>query len=195
MKWARSLYDWVLHFERSPHAGRALFLLAFAESSFFPVPPDVLLIALSLSAPARALSYALICSLGSVIGGLAGYAIGWFVWTEVQQFFFSYVFSEAVFNRVAALYERYAFWAVFAAGFTPIPYKVFTIAAGVFEISLPIFLVASAISRSARFFIVSGLLMWFGEPVKRFIDKYFNLLSIVFVILLFGGFMVIKYLL
>lgn len=195
MKALRRLYDWVLGFETSPHAGRALFLLAFAESSFFPVPPDVLLVALSLSAPLRALRYALVCSAGSVLGGIAGYGIGWLVWVEVRGFFFTYIFSEEVFQRVAGLYDRWAFWAVFTAGFTPIPYKVFTIAAGVFEVSFPIFVVASALSRSARFILVAALLKRFGPPVKVFIDKHFNWLSLLFVVLLIGGFFVLKYLL
>lgn len=195
MTWMRRLYEWVLAFERSPHAGRALFLLAFAESSFFPVPPDVLLMALSISAPSRALRYAMICSIGSVLGGIVGYAIGWLLWTEVQGFFFSYVFSHEVFDKVALLYQEHAFWAVFTAGFTPIPYKVFTIAGGVFEIPFPVFVIASALSRSARFFLVAGLLRWFGPPVRVFIERHFNWLSIVFVVLLIGGFLVVKYLL
>ena len=192
MRALRRLYDWVLSFESSPHAGRALFGLSFAESSFFPVPPDVLLIALCLSAPARGFLYALICSIGSVAGGIAGYLIGWFFWSEVSEFFFTWVFSRDVFDRVAALYERYAFGAVFAAGFTPIPYKVFTIAAGVFEISFPIFVFASMVSRSARFFLVAALIRWLGERARVFIDRHFGWLSIAFVVLLIGGFVMVK---
>jgi membrane protein YqaA with SNARE-associated domain len=191
----RRLYDWVLHFERSPHAGRALFLLAFAESSVFPVPPDVLLIALALSAPARALRYALVCSAGSVLGGICGFAIGALVWHQVDDFFFRFVFSREVFDRVADLYRDNAFWAVFTAGFTPIPYKVFTIAGGVFGISLPVFVFASALSRSARFFLVAALLRRYGPPVKLFIDRHFGWLSIVFVALLIAGFAAVRYLL
>jgi membrane protein YqaA with SNARE-associated domain len=191
----RRLYDWVLHFERSPHAGRALFLLAFAESSVFPVPPDVLLIALALSAPARALRYALVCSAGSVLGGICGFAIGALVWHQVDDFFFRFVFSREVFDRVADLYRGNAFWAVFTAGFTPIPYKVFTIAGGVFGISLPVFVLASALSRSARFFLVAALLRRYGPPVKLFIDRHFGWLSIVFVALLIAGFAAVRYLL
>jgi membrane protein YqaA with SNARE-associated domain len=191
----RRLYDWVLHFETSPHAGRALFCLAFAESSVFPVPPDVLLIALSLSAPVRALRYALVCTAGSVLGGLAGYGIGWLVWVEVQGFFFAYVFSPDLFSTVARMYQENAFWAVFTAGFTPIPYKVFTIAGGVFGISLPMFLLASALSRAARFFLVAGLIRRFGPPIQVFIDRHFGWLSLVFVALLLLGFAVVRYLL
>ena len=195
MKWMRSLYDWVLSFESSPHAGRALFLLALAESSFFPVPPDVLLVALSLSAPTRALRYALVCSIGSIVGGIIGYVIGWLFWTEAQSFFLSYIFSQEIFDQVQDIYSEWAFWAVFAAGFTPIPYKVFTITAGVFGISFPIFVLASAVGRSARFFLVAGLLMYIGPQARVFIDKHFGWLSVAFVVLLVGGFVVIKFLL
>jgi membrane protein YqaA with SNARE-associated domain len=193
--WLKWLYEWVLHWAATPYGVPALALLAFAESSFFPVPPDVLLIALCLGAPARALYFALICSIFSVIGGIGGYLIGWVIWDEVQSFFFRFVFSEALFNRADTLYHEYDFWAVFIAGFTPIPYKVFTIGAGVFEIDFMRFLLASILSRSARFFLVAGLIWKFGPPVKLFIDKYFNLLTIAFVVLLVGGFAVIEWVL
>jgi membrane protein YqaA with SNARE-associated domain len=193
--WLKWLYEWVLHWAATPYGVPALALLAFAESSFFPVPPDVLLIALCLGVPARAFYFALICSIFSVIGGIGGYLIGWVIWDEVQSFFFRFVFSEALFNRADGLYHEYDFWAVFIAGFTPIPYKVFTIGAGVFEIDFLRFLVASILSRSARFFLVAGLIWKFGPPVKLFIDKYFNLLTIAFVVLLVGGFAVIEWVL
>lgn len=195
MRWLRRLYDWVLRFESSPHSGRALFGLAFAEASFFPVPPDVLLMAMCLSAPARAFRYALICSLGSALGGVAGYAIGWFLWLEVKGIFFTYIFSEAAFDRVAAMYQDNAFLAVFTAGFTPIPYKVFTLAAGVFQVSFAVFVGASLVSRSARFFLVAGLLKYIGPTVKATIDRHFNWLSLAFMALLIGGFVAVKYLL
>ncbi|NMC72533.1 MAG: DedA family protein [Myxococcales bacterium] len=189
----RRLYDWTLHWAETPYAVPALALLAFAESSFFPVPPDVLLIVLALGAPKRSFWFAAVCSIASVAGGLLGYAIGYFVWQGVDQFFFTYVFSEEAFRKVAELYQDNAFWAVFTAGFTPIPYKVFTITGGVCQIDLPTFVLASAISRSLRFFAVAALFFFFGPPIKRFIDKYFNLLAVVFTVLLIGGFVVIKY--
>ena len=190
----RRLYDWVLHWANTPYGMPALAVLAFAESSFFPVPPDVLLMALCLGAPARSLSFALVCSVASVVGGIVGYLIGWIVWEKVSWFFFSYVFSHQIFDRVALLYQHNAFWAVFTAGLTPIPYKVFTIAAGVFQVDLREFVVASVASRSGRFFTIAGLIWLFGPPIRSFIDRYFNLLSVVFVILLVGGFFVVRWL-
>jgi len=192
--WIRRLYDWTLHWAETPYGAPALFALAFAESSFFPVPPDVLLIALCLGLPARSLWFALVCTVGSVLGGMAGYLIGWAVWDEVSGFFFRYVFSQEIFNLVGQKYDAHAFWAVFTAGFTPIPYKVFTIAAGVLHIDFVAFLVASITGRAGRFFLVAGLIRLFGPPVRVFIDKYFNLLSVVFVILLAAGFAVVKWL-
>ncbi len=194
-KWIRALYDWVLHWAETPYGTPALGTLAFAESSFFPIPPDVLLIALALGKPRRSFWYALIAAICSIVGGVAGYAIGAGLWGLVQEFFFSYVFSEQVFRKVSDIYNTWAFWAVFTAGFTPIPYKVFTIAAGVCSINLPMFILASAISRSARFFLVAALIFFFGPPIKKFIDKYFNILVIVFTVLLIGGFVFIKYVL
>jgi membrane protein YqaA with SNARE-associated domain len=193
LRWMRNLYYWVLSWAFSPYAVPALFALAFAESSFFPIPPDVLLIALAISVPRKAFYYALVCAIGSVIGGMVGYLIG-------------YEFMDAIGNRIVQfygftdkwalvghLYNQYAAWAVGIAGFTPIPYKVFTIAGGAFKINFVVFVIASAVSRSARFFIVAALIYKFGPPIRTFIDKYFNTLAIVFAVLLIGGFILIKY--
>jgi membrane protein YqaA with SNARE-associated domain len=194
-RWAlhRRLYEWVLSFAHSKHASLALFCLSFAESSFFPIAPDILQIAMTLERRNLAWYYAGINSCASILGGVVGYAIGAFVWMFVSSFFFQYVFSETTFLHVEALYHRWDFWAIFIAAFTPIPYKVFTIAAGVFNISLPMFILASVIGRSARFFLVASLLWWFGPSIKRSIDKYFNALSLLLVILLVGGFVLCKY--
>jgi len=198
MKWFRRLYDWVLHWAETPYGAPALGLLAFAESSFFPVPPDPLLMALALSKPKKAFFYGAVCSAASVVGGLAGYAIGAGAWHLVGGFFFNHLgsigFTPENFEIVRRSYEANAFLAVFAAGFTPIPYKVFTIAAGVFAISLGPFFLASALSRPARFFTVAALIWCFGPSIKRLIDRYFNLLTVVFFALLVGGFLVVKYL-
>ncbi len=190
----RRLYDWVLSWADSPYGVLALAILAFAESSFFPIPPDVLLIGLAVGAPKRSLRFAAICSAASVLGGMLGYGIGHFVWQQTQHFFFANVpgFTPEVFARVQGLFAEYDFWIVFAAGFTPIPYKVFTISAGVFDISFPMFLLASAVGRSARFFLVAGLIYLFGPSIRRFIDRYFNLLAVAFFVLLVAGFGVIK---
>lgn len=190
----KRLYDWVLHWAETPYGTPALFILAFTESSFFPVPPDVLLIALCLSIPTRSFYYALICSIGSVLGGAFGYLVGiTFMDTIGMKILAFYGFSEQ-YAYVQELYMKYDAWAVGIAGFTPIPYKVFTISAGAFKISFPVFIIASAISRSLRFFIVAGLIYIFGKPIKVFIDRYFNLLCIIFTVLLIGGFIVIRYL-
>lgn len=197
----RFLYDWVLSWAHTPFGERALFVLAMAESSFFPVPPDVLLIALVLGKREAFVRLATLCSIASVIGGLAGYGIGYFLWydgdsySKIALFFFNNIpgFTVETFTAARQLYDAYSFWIVFTAGFTPIPYKVITITAGVANINIIIFVIASMISRTLRFFLVAGLIWKFGEPINAFINKWFNVLSIVFVILLFAGFYVLKY--
>jgi membrane protein YqaA with SNARE-associated domain len=201
MKIIRGMYDWVLSWAATPYGSAALFVLAFFESSFFPIPPDPLLIALILGARARAFRFAAICSVASVSGAMLGYAIGHFAWwttagefTGLAQFFFTNVpgFSLEKFHVVQGLFERWNFWIVFTAGFTPLPFKVFTISGGAFDISLAPFILASFIGRSARFFLVAWLIWRFGAQITLFIDKYFNLLAIVFTILLVGGFALLK---
>jgi len=201
MKFLRKLYDWVLHWAETPYGPLALFLLAFAESSFFPIPPDVLLIALVLGSITRAFRFALICSLGSILGGMFGYFIGYKLWwaspgvySNIAYFFFNYIpgFTEKVFLAIKSKYDAWNFWIVFSAGFTIIPYKVITISAGAFNINFSLFLLASSISRSARFFLVAGLFRIFGVKIKRFIDKYFDLLAFLFLALLIGGFIIIR---
>ena len=189
----RRLYDWVLHWAKTPYGAWALFLLAFAESSFFPIPPDVLLIALAISIPARSFRYAAICCAGSLIGGLVGYGIGALGWAAVHDIFIPLLFSQETFDRGVAWYEKHDFWIVFGAGFTPLPYKVATITAGVCHINLPMFLIASAVGRSARFFLVAALIRKYGREIQNFIEKYFNLCTIAFTLLLLGGFAVIHY--
>ncbi|MBX3180053.1 MAG: DedA family protein [Candidatus Hydrogenedentes bacterium] len=195
MKWVRNLYDWVLSWANTPYGAPALFLLAVAEASFFPIPPDVLLLPLCVGKRERALRFAAICTAGSVIGGAIGYSIGWGAWAAVDQLFYNYVpgFTEIKFNQVGALYDQYNFWVVFVAAFTPIPYKVITIAAGVFLINFPMFMIASLVGRAARFYLVAGLLYFFGEPIRGFIDRWFNLLVVAFTVLLIGGFALLKY--
>ena len=201
MNYLRRLYEWILHWAETKYGVPALFLLAMAESSFFPIPPDVLLIPLALGARSKAIRFALVCSVASIVGGIVGYGIGYFAWwngaeaySAVALFFFNHIpgFTEQVFLNIQEKYEIYNFLIVFTAGFTPIPFKIITISAGAFSVNFPMFLLASTISRSARFFMVALLIRQFGEPITAFIDKYFNLLSIIFTILLIGGFLVLK---
>lgn len=279
----RRLYDWVLHWAHTPYGTPALVALAFSESSFFPIPPDVLLMALGIARPRRSLYYAVVCSAASVLGGMFGYLIGFALWNPVgapilrslgllnsgnQQVIVRSVEGNAVtvaapeggalhasrwsqwlglarpfeadkgasaaihrnllhrdkppgtppvgnwqyevgqtscplrpgdtaylmtdtYHQARALYEKYDFWIVFAAAFTPIPYKVFTILSGLMQMQFLPFVLASAIGRSLRFFLVGVLIFAFGEPVKRFIDRYFNLVSLAFFVLLFGFFAVL----
>jgi len=190
----KRLYQWVLHWADTPYGTPALFLLAVAESSFFPVPPDVLLIVLCLSRNRKAFNYAAVCTVGSVLGGMLGFLIGMNFWEIGKEILFHYV-KEDTFNQVREYFLRYQAWAIAIAGFTPIPYKVFTISAGFFRVDFTVFLIASTLSRGARFFAVATLIYLFGPPIKDFIDRYFNLLTYLFVLLLIAGFVVIKYLL
>ena len=191
----KRLYDWVLSWGDSRWGALALFLLALAESSFFPIPPDVLLIALCVGATSRSFRFGAICLVGSILGAVIGYFIGFFLWqnaageyTALANLFFEHVFSVESFQSVGALYEKYNFWIVFTAGFTPLPYKLFTISGGLFHINFVMFLLASIVSRGLRFFLIAALIWKFGAPIKQFIDKYFNLLAILFTVLLVGSF-------
>jgi len=187
----RRLYNWVLSWAETPYGAPALFFLALAESSFFPIPPDVLLLALALSAPTGAFRFALLASLGSVIGGICGYGIGMGFWDTLGGYFFLYVpgFTEAGFLRVQELFARYDFWVVFTAGFTPIPYKVITIGSGVFDINFPVFVLASVLSRSLRFYLLATMIFLYGATIRAFIEKYFNYLTLAFMVMLVGGFL------
>jgi len=190
----RRLYDWTLRWARTPQAVLALFLVAFAESSFFPIPPDALLIAMVVAMPRRFLRYAIVCTLGSVLGGMFGYLIG-------------YAFMEALGWRIIDFYNARALWGEFqvkyqaygtvflaVAAFTPIPYKVATIASGATQLDFFTFVLVSLLGRGARFFLVAGLLRLFGEPIRAFIERYFDLLSLLFVLLLIAGFLALGYL-
>jgi membrane protein YqaA with SNARE-associated domain len=191
----KRLYNWVLHWAETPYGTPALCIISFAESSFFPIPPDVLQIALSISKPKRSFYYAAVSAVASVLGGIAGWTIGFGLWAAVSGFFFAYVpgFSQENFDRVSRLYHDNAFLAIFTAAFTPIPYKVFTIAGGVFDVSLWVLIAASALGRSGRFFLVATCIYLFGPGVKTLLDKYFELVTIAFMVLLVGGFLLIKF--
>jgi membrane protein YqaA with SNARE-associated domain len=154
----RRLYEWVLNWATTPYGVPALFLLAFADASFFSIPPDALLQARGLTVPARSFRFALVAALGSVLGGICGYGTGRLLWDGLAPFFNAYVpgVTEQLFQHVQGLFAAYDFWAVFAAGFTPIPYKIITIGAGVFQISFPVFVLASLVSQSLRFLWLPG---------------------------------------
>ena len=188
----RKSYDWVLHWAGTPYAIPALGIISFVESSFFPIPPDVLLIAMVVAVPTIWFRAALVCSITSVLGGMLGYLIGWQFMDLIGMRIVELYHFQPQFEKIGSMYNEHQAWAVAAAGFTPLPYKVFTIAAGAFRIDFLIFVLASAVSRSARFFIVAALIYKFGPPVKALIEKYFNLFTIVFFILLVLGFVVLK---
>ena len=204
MKHIKELYNWVLSWAEKPSGPTALGLISTAEASFFPIPPDVLLIPLALGKRQNAFKFALICSVGSIIGATIGYGIGQWVWwttagsfSNFAQFFFDHIpgFSHEGFEKIKILYEKYNFMIVFTAGFTPIPFKLFTISAGAFHVNFPLFIFASIVSRSARFFLIAGLINKYGDPIREFIEKYFNILAIAFTVLFIGGFVMIKILL
>ena len=192
----RKIYNWTLSLAERKFSGLWLGLLSFAEASFFPIPPDVLLIPLCLGKMKKAFKFAFICSIASVLGGIAGYVIGAYAWDELSRFFFEYIpgFTPEKFDQLKAWYEEWGWPLVFIAGFSPIPYKIFTVASGVLGMALWPFILASAVSRSARFFLVAFLLAKFGEPMKEKIDKHFNLLALLFGLLLIGGIVALKFL-
>ncbi|OGX35664.1 MAG: hypothetical protein A3I43_03935 [Omnitrophica WOR_2 bacterium RIFCSPLOWO2_02_FULL_50_19] len=189
----KKLYDWTLLRARTKNASYALFGIAFIESSFFPVPPDVLLIAMVVADRMKWLRYALICTAGSVLGALLGYFIGWGLYETVGKLIVDTYNLHAVVELIGRKYSENAFMTVFTAAFTPIPYKAITITAGLFKISLPVLIAASIIGRAGRFFIVAGVLRIFGKTIADSIEKYFNILSIAFVLLGIIGFILLKY--
>tara|TARA_Y100000748_G_scaffold299076_1_gene295337 strand:+ start:2310 stop:2924 length:615 start_codon:yes stop_codon:yes gene_type:complete len=203
MNYIRNLYDWVLSWANKPNGVRALGSISFAEASFFPIPPDILLIPLALGNKRKAIYFGIVCTFYSILGGVLGYSIGLWLWWSTSgelsafaNYFFENVpgLSVESFYNVKLLYEKYNFFIIFTAGFTPIPFKLFTISAGAFSVEFTLFLLASIVGRGSRFMILSFLIKKFGESIKYFIDKYFNILAIVFTILLFGGMYIIKFL-
>lgn len=186
---SEGLVAWVISWATTPYGWVALFLNAVAESSFFPLPPDVLLIALSILRPPLAFGYAAICSLGSVLGGVVGYMLGLKGGRPLLQ----RLISEERIRFVERYYQKYDIWAVGIAGFTPIPYKAFTISAGVFALDLKRFILISLVSRSARFFLVGLMIFIFGETARLYLTKYIDKLSIAFVVLLILGFLAVRF--
>jgi len=184
----KDLYNWMIHWAATPFAVPALFFISFAESSFFPLPPDLLLIPMCLANPENSFWYALVCTVGSVLGGVFGLGIGRYGGRPLLK----KLVNQKRIDWAEHLYQKYDAWAIGIAGFTPIPYKVFTILAGALHIRVWVLVVVSIISRGGRFFLVATLIYFYGEYANAFIEKYFNLLTIGFIILLVGGFVIMK---
>ncbi|NNG04188.1 MAG: DedA family protein [Inquilinus sp.] len=189
----RSLYDWTLALAGHRHARWGLAIVAFVESSVFPIPPDVVLIPMVLAERRRAWRLAAICTIASVLGGIAGYAIGFFLFDAFGRPILDFYGYAENFARFQERYNDYGAWWVFGAGLTPFPYKVITIASGVTRLDLLTFMVASVIARSARFYLVAALLWKFGEPIRAFIERWLGPLTLLFFVLLFGGFLVARF--
>lgn len=190
----RKLYDWTMNLAGRPKALHALGAVSFAESSFFPIPPDVLMIPMVLARRERAWLIAAVCTLASVAGGLAGYAIGYFVFESIGQAVITFYGLEQKVADFQTFYAAWGSWVVFVGGLTPLPYKLVTILSGAAAFDLWLFVASSVLARGLRFFLVAALLRQFGPPIKAFIERRLNLLTVVFVVLLIGGFIVIKYL-
>lgn len=190
----RKLYFWTLHWAATRHATKALAGLSFAESSFFPVPPDVLLIAMTFAEPKKWKRFALWCSVASVLGGIAGYAIGWGLWDTVGKPIVDFYQGQEVMAKVQVWYDEYGFWGVLAAAITPIPYKVFTIASGWFHFDFWLFVAASAVGRPFRFYLVAGLIGRYGERIRPFIEHQLEWVLLAFTALAILGFLAIKFL-
>lgn len=188
----RHLYDWTMNLASGPKAVWALCAIAFIESSFFPIPPDLLLIPLILARRTAAFRIAALTTISSVLGGAFGYAIGYFLYQSVGIPVLDFYHYTEQFERFCASYNEYGAWIVFGAGLTPFPYKIVTIASGVTHLNFIIFMLASVIARGARFYFVAWLLWKYGEPMKKWIEKNLGWLSVAFFILLIGSFFLIK---
>jgi membrane protein YqaA with SNARE-associated domain len=191
----RRLYDWTMGLAGHRHALAALAAVSFIESSVFPIPPDVLLIPMVLAARGRAWRIALVCTVASVLGGLLGYAIGFYAFEAFGRPVLDFYGYAPRFAQFQDDYNRWGAWAVFIAGLTPFPYKVITILSGTTGLDVAVFTVSSVLARGLRFFVVAALLWHFGEPIRSFIEKRLGLLFVVFVVLLIGGFAVVKFVL
>lgn len=189
----RRLYNWTMRLAGHKHANAVLAAVSFSESSFFPIPPDIILIPMVLANRLRAFILALNCTISSVMGGLAGYAIGFFVFDSFGQFIIEIYGNADSLNQFQTWYEKWGFWFVFFAGFTPFPYKVFTLGSGFLGLSLTVFIIASILARGLRFFIIAGLLWKFGLPIRNFIELHLHWLFFIFSALLLTGFLMVNY--
>lgn len=189
----RRIYDWMMRMAGSDKAPHALFCVSFIESSFFPIPPDVMLVPMVLANRAKAWWFATVATIGSVIGGAAGYAIGYFLWDSVGLPILNFYGKADGFEQFAQWFNEWGVWILIIKGMTPFPYKVLTITAGVTHMPFIEFMIASVVARAMRFFLVAGLLYWFGEPIRDFIEKRLSLVTTVFIVALVGGFIAVKY--
>ena len=189
----RRLYHWMMRMATHEKAPHALFAVAFVESSVFPIPPDVMLIPMILADRARAWVYATICLIGSVLGGVAGYAIGYYLFEYIGEPILNLYGHTQKYEQTRVLFDAWGPWILIAKGWTPFPYKVLTIAAGVFKMAIVPFVLASVIARAMRFYLVAGLLFWFGEPIRDFIERRLSLITTAFVVLLVGGFVAARF--
>jgi membrane protein YqaA with SNARE-associated domain len=188
-------YSWMMRTAAHDKAPQALFWVAFAESSFFPIPPDVMLIPMVLAKPAKAWVYATICTVGSVLGGIVGYTIGYFLYETIGLWLIQAYGLAKQFEAYRAAYNEWGLWIILIKGLTPIPYKLVTIASGAAAFNFWVFIAASIVTRGARFFLVAALLYWLGEPIREFIERRLTLVTTAFVVLLVGGFVAIRYVL
>jgi membrane protein YqaA with SNARE-associated domain len=191
----RRLYDWMMRLAANDKAPHALFGISFVESSIFPIPPDVMLIPMVLANRAKAWTYATVCTVGSVIGGVAGYAIGYYLFELIGEPIVRLYGYGQKFQDTADLFNAWGVWILIAKGWTPFPYKVLTIAAGLFKMGIVPFILASIVARAMRFYLVAGLLFWFGPPIREFIERRLSLVTTLFLVLLVGGFVAIRYVL
>ncbi|MDV7340060.1 YqaA family protein [Terasakiella sp. A23] len=185
-------YDWTMNLAAHQYAILILCVVSFAESSFFPIPPDIVMIPMILAARDQAWKIATLCTISSVLGGIAGYGIGYGLFETVAQPVLEFYHAAAKFEAVKELYNEHGVLIVFSAGFSPIPYKLFTIASGVTQMDLTSFALTSLVGRGARFFLIAALLWKFGAPIKIFIEQHLGKLSLAFVVLLVGGFALLK---
>ena len=194
MNLLRKLYNWTLEKSKHPKAPWFLAIVSFSESSFFPIPPDIILIPMIIAKRTKAWTLAMICTISSVIGGIAGYFIGYLFYNSVGNMIVQYYDWDSQFDNFETYYNNWGIWIVLGAGFTPFPFKFITIASGLFSLNLPLFIFVSFLARGLRFFIIAGLLKIFGDFITDLIDRYFNLLATLFFVLLIVSFLLIKYL-
>lgn len=189
----RRLYDRVMQLAEGPQAEKWLAVISFSESSFFPIPPDAMIVPMVLARPERAWRIAAICTIASVLGGFFGYAIGYFLYETVGRQIVDFYGYQAAFEKFHHQFQEWGLWIILIKGMTPIPYKIVTIASGVAHFDLAVFAAASLVTRAARFFLVAALLKAFGPPLRTFIERYLTLVTTALLLAIVGGFVALKY--